>query len=434
MKRQLALISLLTAASQLSAFFKLWFTARIFGVGSELDGYNLALVLPTLISSIAIGFLQTGFFPVRARLHSKGSKQQTEAFERSVLWASFCIGIVFSLMLAITTPWIAPLIGQQAPTSVTAALTFSLPFTAPLIALNMLGDCAGYLLAMRSRFSIAAAAPIVNGLLGGALLALWPEGGLLNLVLGTLIGLIAQVAICLLGLAHLRFSFFGLIPAWTELKRLFFDIAKLGGWIMPGVVFTSLIVSLPPLWITSFGEGAVSAFGYAYRLHSSAIQLLIMASSTVILANFSDLIAKNDIASIRQILRHARMISLIIGVASTILVGIAAVPVLEAIFWGRFDSQAASRVATHWIWLTVGLGFAILGNVYAKLWQSQGRPHLMSIFAGCAVVVLCISYWLLRIHLSEYALAAALSISSMTVALLGPRYLNVKESVEAFRN
>lgn len=46
MRKQLAIISLLTAASQLAAFLKLWFTARIFGIGPELDGYNLALVLP----------------------------------------------------------------------------------------------------------------------------------------------------------------------------------------------------------------------------------------------------------------------------------------------------------------------------------------------------------------------------------------------------
>lgn len=434
MKRQLAVISLLTAASQLSAFFKLWFTARIFGVGSELDGYNLALVLPTLISGVLLGFLQTGLFPVRARIHAQTPGQETERFERSVIWTSVFLGTMVSLIIAIGSTWLAPVIGGTAPLSVKAALSFALPFTAPLIALNMLGDCAGYLLAMRGRFAIAAGAPVVNGLLGGLLLALWPEGGLLNLLLGTLIGLVAQVGICLYGLNQNGFKLFGPVPVWSQVHPLMLEIVRLGGWVLPGVVFSNLVVSLPPLWMTAFGEGAVSAFGYAYRLHSSAVQLLVMASSTVILANFSDLVALNDAASIKRLLRKAGWVSLIIGAFGTMAVWLLGGPTLETLFAGSFDAEAASRVATHWLWLTAGLGFAMLGNVFAKLWQAQGRPQLISMLAGSSLLALFVAFWLLRSHLGEYALAAALSLSSMTVVLLGKQYLTMTRSMAVNRN
>jgi peptidoglycan biosynthesis protein MviN/MurJ (putative lipid II flippase) len=427
MRGQLAVITALTAVSQLTAFLKLWFTAKVFGVGSELDGYNLALVLPTLMSGVMLGFLQTGFFPVRARLHAEGDGFRTERFERSTLWMATGIGGIASTLLAIGTPWLAPLIGDLAPVSVLNALRFSLPLVAIIVALSILGDCSGYLLAVRGRFSIAAGAPIVNGLLGGLVLAWWPEGRLTSLILGTLLGLMAQIAICLFGLNRAGFSLFGSILDRVSAKALFVDVARIGVWILPGVVFSNLVVSLPSIWIASFGEGAVSAFGYAYRLHSSVVQLLVMASSTIILANFSTLVARKDQAAIQRILREARLAAIGIGLAGVLVVWVAAVPVLEWLLVGRFDTEAAVRVGTHWLWLTGGLGFAILGNVYAKLWQAQGRSMLISGMAGCSLLSLFVGYILCRDALSEYALSAALSISSITVVVIGMKNLNVKK-------
>ncbi|MDZ4281978.1 MAG: lipid II flippase MurJ [Hydrogenophaga sp.] len=423
MKRQLTVIALLTAASQLAAFFKLWFTARLFGVGSELDGYNLALVLPSLVSGVLLGFLQTGLFPVRARLNARAPLQETERFERAVLWSSFFLGILATMLIVVSSTWLTPKLGGSAPPSVISALAFALPMTAPLVALNMLGDCAGYLLAMRGRFAIAAGAPIVNGMVGGLLLATWPEGGLLNLVLGTLLGLLAQVGICLYGLSKTGFIVFGTVAKWQQASRLMYDIARLGGWVLPGVIFSNLIVSLPPIWMTAYGEGAVSAFGYAYRLHSSAVQLLIMASSTVILANFSDLVAQKNESAIRRLLYKAGWISLLLGLISTVAVWLLGDVILEHLFAGRFDAAAATRVATHWLWLTAGLGFAILGNVFAKLWQARAKPKLMSIFAFLSLLTMATTFWLIRNLLGEFALGAALSVSSITVVFLGVQYL-----------
>lgn len=434
MKRQLTVIALLTAASQLAAFFKLWFTARLFGVGSELDGYNLALVLPSLVSGVLLGFLQTGLFPVRARLNARAPLQETERFERAVLWSSFLLGILATLLIVIGSTWLTPKLGGSAPPSVIAALAFALPMTAPLVALNMLGDCAGYLLAMRGRFAIAAGAPVINGLIGGLLLAIWPEGGLLNLVLGTLLGLLAQVGICLHGLSKCGFAVFGPVAKWQQASRLMYDIARLGAWVLPGVIFSNLIVSLPPIWMTAYGEGAVSAFGYAYRLHSSAVQLLIMASSTVILANFSDLVAQQNIPAIKRLLFKAGLIALFLGLTGTGAVLILGKIVLETLFAGQFDATAASRVATHWFWLTSGLGFSILGNVYAKLWQAYGRPHLISMLAGCALMTLGASFWMLQNYLQEYALPAALSLSAMIVVLIGNQHLRLKNPQNAKGN
>ena len=59
MCNQLIAVGVVTGIAQLAAFVKVWVTARLFGVGAQLDGYNLALVAPTLISGVLSGMLQT---------------------------------------------------------------------------------------------------------------------------------------------------------------------------------------------------------------------------------------------------------------------------------------------------------------------------------------------------------------------------------------
>lgn len=425
MRRQLAVILILTALSQLAAFFKLWFTARVFGIGSELDGYNLALVAPAMVSGVMAGVLQTGLFPVRANLYAKKGMRATEAFERAVLLGSACLGIIFTILVVVGSEWLARAMTPVSQAAVRTAFLVAMPYTATLIAFNLIADCSSYLLAMRDKFQYAAGAPILNGVLGGLLLAWWPEGGLQSLLVGTVCGTMLQLTICFYGLRQSGFSLLGNSPAMSGLSE-FRELLLLGSWVLPGVLFSNLIVSLPPIWAAQYGEGAVSAFGYAYRLHSSLVQLLVMASSTLILARFSELIAVQQIAAVRRLLRLATLWSILIGVAGVIIVWGAGENLLIWLFQGRFDAHAASRVADLWIWLTMGLGFSLLGNVFAKLWQAQSRPRLISAMAASSLLSMCMGYFVLRGLIGEEAIALAMSLAAMAVVLLGCRYLNLR--------
>ncbi len=426
MRSQLAVISVLTGISQLVGFVKLWFIANIFGVGSALDGYNLALVLPTMMSGVIAGVLQTGLFPVRAALRESGDTNACDGFERSVLLAMFVTGTAISIVLVLAsqllTGWVAP----TASAEVASALAFSFPVLASLVALNTVGDCAGFLLAMRGRFAIAAAAPIANAVIASALLAAWPQGGLLNLTVGTVCGLAVQVACCLWGLHRSGFRLTGSVPPWAVQARHWKEMIWLGASILPGVVLANLMSSLPPVWVTGFGDGAVSAFGYAYRLHASAVQLLILASSTVILARFSELIARKDHEAIQSILRKAGLASAVIGGLVIVYVWLLGSWTLQLLLGGRFDAGAADRVAVHWLWLSLGLPFALLGNVFAKLWLAQKQPRRMSLIAGLSLGTAALVYLLTGRWLSEYSVAAGLSSASLAVVLIGWNLVKVE--------
>lgn len=423
MQKQLALVAILTGLSQVAAFFKLWFTARVFGVSAELDGYNLALVLPTLMSGVLAGVVQTGFFPMRAQLSALGRPGATEAFERIVFWVCAALGVVCAFSIWSAAPKLATLLVPSGQDAVARAFLLSMPAAAALLALNAMGDCIGFLLAMRGRFVYAASAPIANGLLGGLVLALSPESGLIGLLAGTLLGLMAQVAICVVGLRNAGFNLLGSLDYWDQASPRLREMTRLGGWVLPGVFFSNMVVSLPPIWVAGFGEGAVSAFGYAYRFHSSLVQLLVMGSATIVLARFSELVAADDHASVRRLLHQAAVLSLAIGGASVAGVWWYGEAVLGWLFSGRFDAEAAAKVTAIWTWLTAGLGFALLGNVFAKLWQAQSRPKLISMMACASLVVLCLCFFTLKALIGELAVAAAMTGASAIVVLLGLGFL-----------
>lgn len=417
MRRQLIIVSTLTAIAQGVGFFKLWLTARLFGVSAELDGYFLALAAPTLITGVLSGMVQTGLFPVRARLAAKGDETVLLGFERAILGTLLGLGILMAVAVLLAGPPVLAWAGAGITPPVQAATLFVLPFAAVLIPLNIVGEGMGYLLAARERYPVAAAAPIANSLLGAALLAAWPQGGLLNLAVGTVAGVVLQAAICAWALGRTGFCFFAGWPAWAKLSAEWRAMFRYSVWILPGVLCANLAATLPTVLIAPYGEGAVSAFGYAWRLHQYAIQLLVMAASPVLLARFSRLVAVGDEGEVQRLLRKATWVSAGFGLLGIAGVALAGEPLLRLVFSGRFDATAAAQVAGHWLWLTVALGPAILGNVLAKVWQARGRAGLMSLLAGLGLAVFLLAHVLLAKWLGAHAVAAAVGLS--TVAVLG---------------
>lgn len=419
MRRQLIIVSSLTAIAQVVGFVKFTITARLFGISPELDGYFLALTVPTLIFGVLGGLLQTSLFPVRAKLATEQGPLVVARFERSVLLILLVVGILGAGISFFVAPQLIKWSGVQLTPSVYEAVLFVLPFAVLLIPLNAVGDGLSYLLAMRDRYPVAAAAPIVNALFGAALLALWPEGGLLNLALGTVVGLALQVAICLAGLVKTKFHLFGPLPARNELRQEWQEMVRLSAWILPGIVFANIASTLPTVLIAAYGEGHVSAFGYAWSLHQYTIQLLVMAVSPVLLAHFANLVASGDEDGLRRLLVKGLWFSLITGVSAVLVVGCFGQSILSVIFQGRFDDIAASQVSGHWFWLSVGLAPAVLKVIYTKVWQARGLAWRVSLLNGLGLIVLFLTAQLFASTLGPHSIAVAVGALYLAVILAG---------------
>jgi len=424
MKRQLLLVSLLTGLSQLAAFFKLWLTARIFGVGGDIDGYYLALIGPALVSGVIGGVIQTGLFPIRAQLAARHNQTQVDQFERAVFWGCNWIGLIFSLVIFLSSGLLTDIFARSAPPQTQQAFLLTITICSSLVWLNIASDCLSYLLAFRNKFAYAAGATILNGAAGSLIIALLQNHGVFALAASTIIGASIQLLIIAAGLVSLGFPLAVKVKL-TEACHSLLTVLKAGGWIVPGVVFSNLIVFLPPIWASSFGEGAVSAFNYAYRLHSSIVQLLVMASSTILLARLSELHAAGDVKAIKKLILQSAYISTVLGLLIVLATWGLGAPTLELVFGGKFDMAAAQRVADTWVYLSLGLGFVLFGNVVSKLWQAQGRPKLMTVMAATSLgLVMCLQ-WALNTSLGESSIPIALSMMAAVNVLVGLRFLGL---------
>jgi len=418
MKRQFAIVAMLTLASQIAAFIKLWVTAHAFGVGAIVDGYNLALVVPILLSSSLSGIVQTGLFPVRSRIAAAKVPAEVDAFERAILLGVVGLGLALTLLLVLSRSVVMLWVAGDAPPATQGAFAAAFLPLASLLTLNVVGDCAGYLLAMRNKFAIAAGAPIVNGAAGAVILFSFSDGGVGTLVWSTIVGVALQVGICLLGLRFTRLRLLGSLPATRSFAAAVRDMAKLGVWMVPGVVLSNLVLSLPQVWITQYGEGAVSAFGYALRLHLASLQLIVMASSTLLLARFSELVSTAQKDAVNGLLKVAVLASWVVGALGFILVLVIGEPLLNVLLGGKFTSEAAHRVAVHWAIITGSLPFAIMSNIYAKLWQAEGKPFLMTLLSAVNLGCMQLAFWVVGSMLLEYAGAFAFATGASISAVV----------------
>jgi peptidoglycan biosynthesis protein MviN/MurJ (putative lipid II flippase) len=434
MRRQLVLVFFAHATAFAVGFFKFWLVARLFGVGVELDGYYLALTLPTFISGVASGLLQTGFFTVRARLARVSTPVVVECFERTVLVGNALVGALIALVLALIVFTIPAVMGVDTQSNTWQNTAYVLPYALALIPLNALGGAMGYLLAFRGCYHWFAAAPIANALFSSGLLLAWPEGGLFNLALGTLLGLALQVGLCAWALQRGGFRFIGVLARIGEMTQEWREMLRLSTWILPGILLANLSATLPTVLMASHGEGAVSVFGYAWRLHTYAVQLLVMGMASVILARFSGLVAQGDLSAVRSILDKAFWISVLIGIAAVGGVWLAGVPVLEFVFGGRFDAAASRAVAGQWQWLALALGPVILGNVLAKFFQACGNVRILNLFAVIGFCTLLMVTMLAGSMVGAHAVSIAVAVSAFAIAIVGWRKMNDFMREEAFRN
>jgi putative peptidoglycan lipid II flippase len=126
----------------------------------------------------------------------------------------------------------------------------------------------------------------------------------------------------------------------------------------------------------------------------------ITAVGTVVLPQFSRLMAEGDMASLRGSLRSKTWILFLVGCAVAIPLSLMSVPVLGAVFGrGEFsdaDVLAAAQVQAVAIWQ---LPFALLAAMYLRLLSAQQRQReVLVISIAGAVVNLMLSviaarYW-----------------------------------------
>lgn len=411
MNRDIFNVLVWASIAQVAGFGKAVLITYFFGVGPLLDGYYLAQTIPAMLAGIVIGVFQTGFTPLYSAHLVRGAHDDAAALLGSSLTLAAGVCVAVSVVVSALAPMlITALVGGASGAAMVPGIT-ALRALAFLLLLNALVDCLGLALNAHHRYGAAAAAPIVNAAVASAILLAVPQWGLLNLIVGTLVGALCQLAV-VLAAAH-RASIRVVWGRHTELRLAL----RSGVAILPGLGFSNLALLVPSAFAARIGDGAVAALAIANRLHGALTQVLAIALSTVLLPHFARAIARGDGARVAADLRNGFPAVAALGAVAAIWVAVAGPGVVALIFErGAFDATATLAVARAWLWLTAGLIPTVWGIALAKALQALQLGVLLSRISGLALLVL-LGICAVGVAQRELAvIAAAIGLSALVAA------------------
>lgn len=365
---------------QALGFLKLLLIARLFGVGVELDGYYLALAIPAVVQGFVGGAVQTGFLPVYVELRSIGQQSAATALFAAVFYRLLLVLILACIVLSVNSEililWLAPYSSAEVQISAQE----SLRILSIAVLANGLVDYMSMLLNAHKRFVVAALGPSVSAIVSTAVLFIWPEWGLNSLVFGLLLGMLAQLAITLIACtaSQIPLGLGSFHWAHPEMGRVISLIVP----ILLGVALSNVNTIVLQFFAATTGDGGVSTLGYANRLHSVFVQVVIMGVSSVLLANFSEHVALHHDDRLKESLRDTFRISLLGTMIMLIgVTGLGSEVTRILLMRGEFDEADANNVAQIWMMLTCGLLPIAWGIFVSKYFQSRGKPWVLTGFA-----------------------------------------------------
>ncbi len=400
--------------TQLAGFLRILLIAAALGVSREVDAYNLGLILPSVVTTVAIGWLQTAYLGRYVRLLTQNADEPAAAYRGRML-----TGLLVA-MLAIAIPcslFPAGLLAPLLPEAQVALAASVLGGVVWLVVPVAIADFCGLTLNGHGRFALAAVAPLVNAVVAVASLVLFAEIDLPALVISLLLGSIAQLLV--VAPAYLR------LPCGVRMGFGYADglpapeAPRADALVLPALLLMNAHPALIQMYAARLGEGAVAVFGYAARLNGAIGQLLVMGLSTVLLPHLARWWSQGAVQDVEGVYRRLARGATFVGVALVAAVLVLGEPIISVLFVrDSFDAASAVAVAEVWWVLTLSLLPMALTAFFAKSGQALGASGIFFAAALLGFLSLWAAAWLGASLRSLEAVVAASAVSFLTTALL----------------
>lgn len=374
--RSSAMVAAGTGLSRITGLARTMAIAYALGTMVLGDAYNLANTTPNIIYDLVLGgILAATLVPVAV-----------ERFEASDREAINAIATVITLLLVALTVLAAiasPLIIHAYTTSLRSndpelarrQVSLAIPLLVmfmPQVLFYGLSTLWTALLNARKSFAVPAFAPVLNNVIVIALFLALPQiaRGDLTLetvrddkLLLTLVGLgttagIAVMALVLLPALRRAGIRLGWNPDWHN--PAVHTVARLSGWTFGYVIANQVGFLVMLTLINGTGQGATSAFTYAWQFFQLPYGLFTVSIMTTFTPELALLATRMDIDGFRDRFIQGLRVGLLVMVPATVIYGILASPIVDILLKrGQFSTASTELTSSVLIWLALGLpGFA----------------------------------------------------------------------------
>jgi len=320
------------AASALSAllgFGREIITAHYFGTRAEMDAFLNASTIPTVLFDIFNGALVASLVPTFSEYMSKGRDDEVRRLGSTVINALFFILTGLAGLGWMLAPIFVPVVAHGFPPSEQDLVVRMVRWLLPGIVATSLGGVCAALLNANHRFTASAMIWVAANIVTiGFVVALHGQLGIFALVLGTVLGLFAQLVVqvpSVLRHGLYRFEFDLHHPGLAKTWALLIPVAVGSGAGQINLAFDRYFAS-------TLTAGSTAGLGYTTKLAFLPVLIVATAISTVIFPLIASQFASSDRTGIRRSISLAlRMVSFIVIPCAAGLT-VLAYPIVQTLF------------------------------------------------------------------------------------------------------
>nr|WP_283809180.1 lipid II flippase MurJ [Tumebacillus amylolyticus] len=383
------------------AFGKDLLQAAVFGTSPTADALTLAFFIPDTVGNNILAFaIGVTCVPMFAKLLAAGEADRFRRMFRQL--CLYALGISSALLLAIY--WfqesLLELLGSGMEPEVASLTHGLLRLLLPTMLMFPLCTIMTGALQARGSFKIPALGPVLAnaGYLAGLVLILIvrpaQETGAWWTAMGIVVGVLLMGAL----LARALFSERVSRPRLARSLEHADDLKRVWRAFAPYLIilFAQQFVFMVERHVAStIGSGVIAGLNYAFRLSQFPNWVFVSAMTTVMLPALSRAVAARDTGDLRNVMRNALQVTLLVTVPVALIFFFFRTPILSLLFQhGSFDRQSletTSEIMAGYSLAIIGVALTNVGLRYCMAVERMKAPLLIGL-AAMAVNIGCDLY------------------------------------------
>jgi putative peptidoglycan lipid II flippase len=349
-----------TFGSTLFGFFREVVNAKFFGTQWEMDTFLAAATIPTILFGVFNGALVSALVPTFTEYLSRGAHEDASRLASTIANLLLVSLSILAALGWVFAPYFVPLVAHGFPGPQMGVAVHMTRWLLPSIVATSLAGVASAVLNAHHRFHASAIGGIaVNLTTIATIVVVFPKLGIFALVLGTSLGLIAQLLVQLPSIIALRMYRPVVDLNHPGLRRL----GSMLGPIVVGSAAGQIALFFDRYFASTLSPGYMAGMNYATKLVGFPQQIFATAIATVIFPLLASQFASQNRVGIRQsVVMGLRMVNFITIPAVCALLVLAS-PIVQGLFErGAFKASATQLCAGLLPYAAVGL-IAVAANI-----------------------------------------------------------------------
>ncbi|MGB8521122.1 MAG: murein biosynthesis integral membrane protein MurJ [Candidatus Tumulicola sp.] len=407
-----------TLVSTLLGFMREVVSAKYYGTRWEMDTFLAAATVPTILFGVFNGALVSALVPTFSEYLAHHKEDEAWRLASTVLNLLAIVLTACAVLGYFTARWYVPVIAHGFPApQMSVAIRMTRWLMPSIVAVSLSGVLSAMLNAYHRFRSTAMVGVAVNVITIAAVLAFNHRLGIYALVIGTALGLTAQLLVQLpsfLAIGKYRFIIDLHHPGLGKIWALL-------GPIIVGSAAGQIALFFDRFFASTLSPGYIAGMNYAVKLVNFPQQIFAAAIATVIFPLLAAQFARDNRRGVARSLVTGLRLVIFITIPSLCALIVLARPMVQTLFErGTFQAGATDLTASLLPYAAVGL-LALAANVVLTRCCFACKETIWPVTISVATVVLNVLLslvWLPTLGARGLLLANSLSQTMQAVLLL----------------